>query len=546
MGLNLSGSWQQGHSATTIPVGVFKVDLQRILPAASVGIVLQRRPARLFHREGLASGTCLRGQEAPTAARATGFSTKRDDQLSRISGSSRTRLDYYCDTVIGRADIEGSKKQRRYERLGCHKPVIPVMCRPSQTPHLTMSSAGSAARSGLGSKEGQRPPPIHGISKITLKVVVFHLRRSSHLSYTSQVISQSRTRVKLNRGLLSPLIPPSPRIPLVRTSSESTVRRPGKAPKGPFPVRSPARHATTSSRPAGSSFEQSTDSRRVRGLGPRAQPSEPILFPEVTDPFCRLPLPTLFHRPEAICTDGRSARARALGFCSDRPRPPTHRGPGACPGGRSIGRRFSAIHFRGLVDSAGLAAQLGTVTRLRFIPHRQFCLPKMAHLELSIPWHGSAKQQRSPTYLKFENRSRALRPDASNHWLYLIELRAELRLSRGKLRRNQLLGGHSSPSFGSRQACSHSNPSQKIKVGRRCNPRGDPASQLPCALRVYSPVDFAHMSDSLVRVSRRGRMGKPTGRCPERACAGERAVTARAAVHDRSGGISTGVSKARA
>ncbi|CAN7092530.1 unnamed protein product [Brassica rapa subsp. narinosa] len=37
------------------------------------------------------------------------------------------------------------------------------------------------------------------LSKITLKVVVFHLRRSSHLFYTSQVISQSRTRVKLNR-----------------------------------------------------------------------------------------------------------------------------------------------------------------------------------------------------------------------------------------------------------------------------------------------------------------------------------------------------------
>ncbi|KAI3443120.1 uncharacterized protein J3R85_000002 [Psidium guajava] len=34
----------------------------------------------------------------------------------------------------------------------------------------------------------------------------------------------------------------------------------------------------------------------------------------------------------------------------------------------------------------------------------------MAHLELSIPWHGSTKQPRRPTYLKFENRSRALRP----------------------------------------------------------------------------------------------------------------------------------------
>ena len=34
-------------------------------------------------------------------------------------------------------------------------------------------------------KQAREPPPPHGISKITLKVVVFHCRRSSHLSYTS-------------------------------------------------------------------------------------------------------------------------------------------------------------------------------------------------------------------------------------------------------------------------------------------------------------------------------------------------------------------------
>ena len=43
------------------------------------------------------------------------------------------------------------------------------------------------------------PPPSNGISKTTLKVVVFHFCRSSHLFYTSQVNSQSLTRVKLNR-----------------------------------------------------------------------------------------------------------------------------------------------------------------------------------------------------------------------------------------------------------------------------------------------------------------------------------------------------------
>ena len=39
----------------------------------------------------------------------------------------------------------------------------------------------------------------HGISKTTRRVVVFQVRRSSHLCYTSTVISQRQTRVKLNR-----------------------------------------------------------------------------------------------------------------------------------------------------------------------------------------------------------------------------------------------------------------------------------------------------------------------------------------------------------
>ncbi|CAF2086672.1 unnamed protein product [Brassica napus] len=39
------------------------------------------------------------------------------------------------------------------------------MCRPSQTPHRTMSSAGSTRRASLGSKRrGCYPPPIHGSS----------------------------------------------------------------------------------------------------------------------------------------------------------------------------------------------------------------------------------------------------------------------------------------------------------------------------------------------------------------------------------------------
>lgn len=94
-----------------------------------------------------------------------------------------------------------------------------------------------------------------------------------------------------------------------------------------------------------------------------------------------------------------------------------------------------------------------------------------------------------------------------------VSLRASTRVSSGfaSLR-------HSSPSFGSRQVCSHSNPSQKIKVGRRCTPRGDPTNQLPYALRVYSPVD-SHTCQTPWSVFQDGSDGEPTGRCLGRACA---------------------------
>ncbi|KAG6384449.1 hypothetical protein SASPL_155734 [Salvia splendens] len=72
----------------------------------------------------------------------------------------------------------------------------------------------------------------------------------------------------------------------------------------------------------------------------------------------------------------------------------------------------------------------------------------------------------------------------------------------------------------------HSNPSQKIKVGRRCTPRGDPANQLPCALRVYSPVD-SHTCQTPWSVFQDGPNGEPAGRCQERAGAEARRDGAR-------------------
>lgn len=79
-----------------------------------------------------------------------------------------------------------------------------------------------------------------------------------------------------------------------------------------------------------------------------------------------------------------------------------------------------------------------------------------------------------------------------------VSLRASNRVSSGfaPLR-------HSSPSFGSRQACSHSNPSQKIRVGRRCTPQGGSHPSASLCLPGFHARRLARMSDSLVRVPRR-------------------------------------------
>ncbi|KAI3493644.1 hypothetical protein L1887_40848 [Cichorium endivia] len=129
------------------------------------------------------------------------------------------------------------------------------------------------AEAGLGSKKrGISPLPIHGISKITLKVVVFHFRPRAP-TYTTPL--KSFHKVGLESSSTGSSFPadsakPVPlavvsldsrqghRIPLVRTSSELAVRRPGKAPEGSFPSPSPGRHAATRSRRGSSSSSPPT------------------------------------------------------------------------------------------------------------------------------------------------------------------------------------------------------------------------------------------------------------------------------------------------
>ncbi|KAI3486139.1 hypothetical protein L1887_50350 [Cichorium endivia] len=105
------------------------------------------------------------------------------------------------------------------------------------------------AEAGLGSKKrGIAPLPIHGISKITLKVVVFHFRPRAP-TYTTPLKSFHKVGLESSS---------TGRIPLVLTSSELAVRRPGKAPEGAVPSPSPGRHAATRSRRGSSSSSPPT------------------------------------------------------------------------------------------------------------------------------------------------------------------------------------------------------------------------------------------------------------------------------------------------
>ncbi|CAN6484036.1 unnamed protein product [Victoria cruziana] len=72
----------------------------------------------------------------------------------------------------------------------------------------------------------------------------------------------------------------------------------GRPSEGPFPVYPPAgtQWPAPTTRAARAVRRQPTGS----GQGPPCPALRANPFPEVMDPFCRLPLPTLFHWPEVV------------------------------------------------------------------------------------------------------------------------------------------------------------------------------------------------------------------------------------------------------
>ncbi|KAI3477636.1 hypothetical protein L1887_58305 [Cichorium endivia] len=151
--------------------------------------------------------------------------------------------------MIGRADIEGSKSN---VAMNAWLPQASYPCDVPPQPNSPPDNVfrpDRPAEAGLGSKKrGIAPLPIHGISKITLKVVVFHFRPRAP-TYTTPLKSFHKVGLESSS---------TGRIPLVRTSSELAVRRPGKAPEGAVPSPSPGRHAATRSRRGSSSSSPPT------------------------------------------------------------------------------------------------------------------------------------------------------------------------------------------------------------------------------------------------------------------------------------------------
>ncbi|CAN7022519.1 unnamed protein product [Brassica rapa subsp. trilocularis] len=405
--------------------------------------------------------------------------------------------------MIGRADIEGSKSnvamnawlpQASYPcgnfsdtssfKFRRSKGSIGhafTMCRPSQTPHLTMSSARiDPPKRVLGLKEGVvTPPPIHGLP------LILHLSSSTGSSFPAD----SAKPVPL--AVVSLDSRQGHRIPLVRTSSELAVRRPGKAPERAVPSPSPGRHEAVRSRHVSSSSSQPT----VDGFGtgtPEPSPQSQSFsrsYGSILPTSLAYIVPSTRAcspwRPDAVMsTTGRERHSVLRIFKGRRECTGHHATCGALP---AAGPYLRLSRFQGFAATTApsYSSRPGSCPDGRsFAPipksderfARQYRCGPPPEFPLASPRSGIVHHLSGP--------------DRHAH-------------TRTLLRRSRSVG---------------------------CAPVRDPANQLPCTLRVYSPVD-SHTCQTPWSVFQDGSNGEPTGRRPEHADA-EARREARAADHD--------------
>uniref|UniRef100_A0A6N2KZC7 Senescence-associated protein n=1 Tax=Salix viminalis TaxID=40686 RepID=A0A6N2KZC7_SALVM len=321
MGLNLSGSWQQGHSATynTPSRGPRGSSTARAWPTARASGA--KRP--LLQVGNRTAGARVASSpdsdlEAFSHNPTHGSFAPLAFQPSAMTNShvpywwvNNPTLGEFCFTMIGRADIEGSKSN---VAMNAWLPQASYPCGNfSDTSSFkfrrSKGSIGHAftvrIRTGNQNQTSFYPFVPHEIS-VLVELILGHLRYLL-TDVPPQPNSPPDNVFRPDRPPKRPWVqkegqrPASDsrnnRIPLVRTSSESTVRRPGRPRKGRSQsVPRPARDDPLSPR---EQLEQSTDSRRVRDWDPRAQPSEPILFPRLRIHFATS-LAYIVHRPEAV------------------------------------------------------------------------------------------------------------------------------------------------------------------------------------------------------------------------------------------------------
>ncbi|KAL2224323.1 UNVERIFIED_CONTAM: Protein TAR1, partial [Sesamum indicum] len=339
----------------------------------------------------------------------------------------------------------------------------------------------------------------------------------------------------------------------------------GRPPREPFPVRPrPARDDPLSPR---EQLEQFADSRRVRNWDPPCPALRANPFPEVTDPFCRLPLPTLFHRPEAcspwrpdavMSTTGRGRHSVLRIFKGRRGRTGHHATCGALPAAgpylrlsRFQGGQAAPADVSGLPNVAVSRRRPGSgiLTRFPFGARAE----RACRSHGTFPLFGLQSSHLNICYYHQDPHRRPLRPGSRPG--FCGDRRALLLIGAWPLPRRPGIGralqrhpfsglvDSADERFARQYRCgpppefplasprsgivhhlsgpdryAHSNPSQKIKVGRRCTPRGDRAGQLPYALRVCSPVD-SHTCQTPWSVFQDGSNGEPAGQRRERAVA---------------------------
>ncbi|KAL2224798.1 UNVERIFIED_CONTAM: Protein TAR1, partial [Sesamum indicum] len=426
----------------------------------------------------------------------------------------------------------------------------------------------------LGSKKrGGAPPPIHGISKITLKVVVFHFRLSAPTyptplksfhkvglessstgssfpadsakpvplavvsldSRQGQWESHDEAFGYLKRVIVTPAVYPrlveflhfdiqstgqkshcvSIRRDHRNAFSESAVRRPGKAPEGAVPSPSPGRHATTRSRRGSSSSSSPT----ADGFGT----GTPVPSPQ-SQSFSRgygsiLPTSLAYivpstrgcspWRPDAVMSTTGRGRHSVLRIFK--------------------GRRGRTGHHAtcGALPAAGPYLRLSQKITLPEAPADVSGLPNVAvsrrvpcRSHGTFPLFGLQSSHLNICYYHQDPHRRPLRPGSrpgfcgDRRALLLIgawPLPRRPGIGRA-LQRHPFSGLVDSAGMLTRTLLRRSRSVGVAPLG------GDRAGQLPYALRVCSPVD-SHTCQTPWSVFQDGSNGEPAGQRRERAVA---------------------------